>query len=97
MKHAISANRLTDGVVVFFAAGRWVERLADASLYAEKAELETALEQARQDERRNVVVEAYAFDVQEGPQGPRAGHLREAIRAAGPTVHRDHGKQAQGL
>ena len=96
MKQAISANRLTDGIVVFFTAGEWVERLAEASFFADKAELEAALEQAKQDETRNIVVEAYAFDVNEGPQGPRAGQLREAIRAEGPTVHRDHGKQAQG-
>ena len=27
----------------------------------------------------------------------RAAHIRDAIRAAGPTVHLDHGKQAAGL
>ena len=55
-----------------------------------------ALARAQEDEARNLVVEPYAVAVEErnGHVAPKA--LREAIRAAGPTVRRDLGKQAQG-
>ncbi|HEY8579311.1 MAG TPA: DUF2849 domain-containing protein [Beijerinckiaceae bacterium] len=97
MKHAISANRLADGTVVFFKApASWAERLEDAALYDDAAAAEAALETARADERRNVVVEPYVFAVRDGAGAPKADHIREAIRAAGPTVRRDLGKQALG-
>ena len=43
------------------------------------------------------VVDPYAVEVElrNGHYAPKA--LREAIRAAGPTVRRDLGKQAEGL
>ena len=55
-----------------------------------------ALARAKQDEASNIVVDPYAIAVEErnGHLAPKA--LREAIRAAGPTIRRDLGKQAQG-
>jgi hypothetical protein len=95
MRYAISANRLLDGIVVFYAPGdRWAERLADAALYYDKAQADAALEAARTHEKKNVVVEAFVFAVKAGAHGPAADHIRDAIRAAGPTVRRDLGKQA---
>jgi hypothetical protein len=95
MRYAISANRLLDGIVVFYAPGDgWAERLADAAFYDDKAQAEAALEAARAHEKKNVVVEAFVFAVKAGAQGPAADHIRDAIRAEGPTVRRDLGKQA---
>jgi hypothetical protein len=95
MRYAISANRLLDGIVVFYAPGdAWVERLADAALFDDKTQAEAALEAARAHEKKNVVVEAFVFAVKAGPRGPAADHIRDAIRAAGPSVRRDLGKQA---
>ena len=56
-----------------------------------------ATARALEDAARNLVVDVYAFpvEVRNGHVVPKA--LREAIRAAGPTVRRDLGKQAQGL
>ncbi len=97
MRYAISANRLRDGLVVFFAPGEtWVEQLADARLFDAEAEAESALERARADEKKNLIVEAFVFAVKAGAQGPVANHIRDAIRATGPTVRRDLGKQAAG-
>ncbi len=60
------------------------------------AETADALKQAQAAEVANVVVEPYLVPVEErnGHIAPKA--LREAIRAAGPTVRRDLGKQAHG-
>jgi hypothetical protein len=95
MKNAISANRLSDGIVIFFAGDAgWVETLAKARLFEDGAATEAALEQARVSERANQLVEPYAFAVRDHAGVTTADHLREAIRAAGPTVRRDLGKQA---
>ncbi|HQP21406.1 MAG TPA: DUF2849 domain-containing protein, partial [Phenylobacterium sp.] len=35
---ALTANRLSDGEVVFWKAGQWVERFADAELFGADAQ-----------------------------------------------------------
>jgi hypothetical protein len=98
MPDVITANRLRDGVVVFQTAeDDWSEDFNRAQVRADPQATAGALERARQDEANNLVVDAYAVAVEErnGHLTPRA--LREAIRAAGPTIRRDLGKQARGL
>lgn len=92
---AVTANRLGDGIVVWLAReGGWVERLNEAGVFTPD-ESEAALAQAKQDERRRLVVDAYLIDVEAGPTGPRALRYREQLRAAGPSVRTDLGKQAE--
>jgi sulfite reductase (NADPH) hemoprotein beta-component len=98
MSEIITANRLADGVVVFQNAdGGWDDDFNRAAVHAGKEEIAAALTRARLDEGRNLVVDAYAVEVEarNGHYAPKA--LREAIRAAGPTTRRDLGKQALGL
>ena len=90
----ITANRLGDGVVVFLNNANWVETLTQGSLFGNADAVAAALVQAKADEARDVVVEPYAIDVVDRNGTPHAKHLREAIRAAGPTIRRDLGKQA---
>ena len=97
MPFIITANRLADGVVVFQSDDRsWSEDFRRAALLPDKPAASAALALAKEDETRNLVVDAYEAPVEErnGHFAPKA--LREAIRAAGPTVRRDLGKQAQG-
>ncbi len=97
MPDVITANRLTDGVVVFQTADGWSEDFNRAAVCADPQATSSALERAKQDEASNIVVDPYAVTVAErnGHTAPKA--LREAIRAAGPTIRRDLGKQARGL
>jgi hypothetical protein len=98
MPDVITANRLTDGVVVFQTADAgWSEDFNRAAVMADSQATADALNRARRDEAANLVVDPYAFPVEErnGHVAPKA--LREAIRAAGPTNRRDLGKQAVGL
>ncbi|KAA0688906.1 DUF2849 domain-containing protein [Azospirillum brasilense] len=94
---AITANRLRDGEVIFLAPGpdlRWVERLDDAALF-EDATADAALAAAKaQAEGEQFAVDVYAFDlrVADGQRVPVK--TRERIRALGPTVRIDLGKQA---
>jgi Protein of unknown function (DUF2849) len=98
MPDVITANRLTDGVVVFQTADEgWSEDFNRAAVLPDAAATASALVRAKQDEVNNIVVDPYAVVVEErnGHMAPKA--LREAIRAAGPTNRRDLGKQALGL
>lgn len=92
---AITANRLRDGVVVFLGPGAaWVEAFADAALFpAQEADpaLTAAKEQA---EREQFGVDIYAFDVEEENGVTVPVKMRERIRALGPSVRTDLGKQA---
>jgi len=91
----VTANRLIDGIVVFQdEAGGWSEDFARAAAHEDAA---AALARASQDVAASLVVDPYAIEVElrNGHYAPKA--LREAIRASGPTVRRDLGKQADGL
>jgi hypothetical protein len=97
MSDIITANRLIDGIVLFQdAAGGWVEDFAHAAILNDAEATKAALARARQDEARDLVVDAYAVVVElsNGHYAPKA--LRELIRATGPTTRLDLGKQAQG-
>jgi len=91
----VTANRLTDGIVVFQdAAGGWSEDYARAAVCDDST---AALVRASQDVAACLILDPYAIEVElrNGHYAPKA--LREAIRATGPTVRRDLGKQAEGL
>lgn len=97
MNGMITANRLGDGVVVFLdAKGAWTEDFHLAAVLADEAAKAAALARGKQSEAANEIVDPYWIDLES-----RAGHLvpkalREAIRASGPTIRKDLGKQAHG-
>jgi hypothetical protein len=96
MSEVITANRLIDGTVVFLAETEWVEDFARASIYETADASKAALARAKEDEARDIVVDAYPIvvELRGGHYAPKA--LREFIRASGPTIRTDLGKQAQG-
>ena len=95
MLQVLTANRLIDGEVVYLAPdGAWVERLEGARLFEAKAEAEASLEVGLQAEREQKIVHAYLFDVTRAGAALKPVKQREIIRAAGPTVRLDLGKQA---
>ena len=96
MPQVLTANRLLDGEVVYLAAdGAWVEDLDAAAILATKAEGEAALAKGLHAEENQQVVHAYVFDVVNAVAPLRPVKQREIIRAAGPTVRTDLGKQAR--
>ncbi len=98
MPQIVSANRLTDGIVVFLAASdAWVEGIAGARIFDDKASLEAGMATAGRASAENIVVDVAPVEVAQTPRGPEPKHIRDRIRAAGPTVRTDHGKQAAGL
>lgn len=96
---AITANRLDDGEVVYYTAERgWSLDLGAARVIALDEDLEPWLSAAEADMTARVVVDVYPFDVAattaDGTPDLAALSAREKIRAAGPTVRLDLGKQA---
>ncbi|HEX4301512.1 MAG TPA: DUF2849 domain-containing protein [Rhizomicrobium sp.] len=96
----LTANRLVDGDVLYWKNGSWVLALADGEVFADPKAADAALAAAQKDVLGNVVVAPYLFDVKitlDSKSGARGIHPvkeREIIRAAGPTVREDLGKQA---
>lgn len=93
----ITANRLRDGIVVFMTrTGEWSETIDEAALALEP-EAAAALEaRAKEDEQRTLVTGSYLVDAERVGGRVRASHIRERMRALGPTVRIDLGKQAEG-
>ena len=94
---AITASDLRDGEAVFWAAGAWVKRFADAELFDPldtPDALDSAITEAKS--QATLVVEPYVIDLalEDGVAVPTS--YRERVRALGPTIHPDMGKQAEG-
>ena len=95
MAQVLTANRLDDGEVVYLAAdGAWVLSLSAAKILATAADGAADLKIGEQAEREQLIVHAYLFDVTISDGQVKPVKMREVIRAAGPTVRRDLGKQA---
>jgi len=88
----VTAHDLKTGEVVYLtAADEWSHLLIDATAFADE-EGDAALAKAKAQQTR--VTNAYLIEA-EGPGQPAARvRLREIIRARGPTVRLDLGKQA---
>lgn len=93
----LTANRLRDGDVVYWRAGEWVAAFEQGEVFPSPADAEAALATAQKFVAANVVVNAYLFEARADADGVRPVKEREIIRAAGPTVRADLGKQAAGL
>ncbi len=93
----VTANRLGDGEVVYLGPDlRWTARLEEAARLETKALAQERLTVAQKSVEEQIVVAPYLIELAETPQGLVPVRQREVIRAAGPTVRRDLGKQAQG-
>jgi len=92
--HAVTANRLIDGEVVFWSPQGWADQFADAAFFPSADEAALVVEAAKA--RPIDVVDPYRIDIFEGAGGPAPVSYRERVRALGPTIHPDLGKQAVG-
>jgi hypothetical protein len=80
----LTGNDLPTGDVVWWTGSDWSRHVADAVDVDHQGEAIAAREEA---ERR--VNSPYVIDAEVTPQGPRPGHIKDRIRAAGPTVRLD--------
>lgn len=92
----VTANRLDDGIVVFLGRSlRWADQIGDVAPFEDDDAVERALALAARAVENREIVEPYAIDVSCEPDGLMPVRLREVIRAKGPTVRLDLGKQAE--
>lgn len=91
----LTANRLDDGAVVYLAPdGQWREAPGQALIVSGPDAAKAAEAAGLQAEAARLVVGSYLMDVVADAGAPRPKSMRERIRAAGPSVRLDLGKQA---
>jgi len=87
MPNVITANRLTDGIVVYLAPdGGWVEELARARLADTEEETKRLEAKAAKAVAERKVVAVYPMDVAVQDGMPVALSVRERIRASHRTT-----------
>ena len=92
----ISANRLGDGLVVYLKRDNgWSEYISDAQVYSDEAASDAALRKAHDAEEACIIVNPYLICIDENGAQYNPTKYRELIRAMGPTVKLDLGKQAR--
>jgi hypothetical protein len=93
--NVITANRLHDGVVIYWAeSGDWV---VDIDAACVDADAESLLSRAKVGDWSLTAVDAYAIEVTRTPEGHvHPTQIKEIIRTKGPTVRLDLGKQVWG-
>jgi hypothetical protein len=95
----VTANRLSDGLVVYLCGAgwgaAWSERIEDARIARAEEDAATLLAQAEGPGQEVRVIGPYLIEVAREGAVPRPVSHREAIRAQGPTVRLDLGKQAE--
>ncbi len=92
----LTANRLREGDVVYLTADDgWSTRFADAMTLADDDAADQLLKQAERDVAARLIVAPYLMKVAEDAGRLTPLSQREAIRARGPSVRPDLGKQAE--
>ena len=91
----VTANRTTDGAVVFWTAdGAWSSELAGAAVASTAREAGALLAAASADDLNAVGPYVAPIDLSAGGE-PGPGNLRERIRLAGPTFGLPGGARAR--
>jgi hypothetical protein len=91
----MTANRLSDGEAVWLAADHsWAERIEGAEIARDEATAEKLERAGRAAFLKNEVLDLALVDIEIVGGRIRPLRLRERIRAAGPSIHKELGKQA---
>lgn len=80
----LTGNDLRTGAVIWWAGHHWSLHVEDAIDVGERGEAILAAEEGA---RR--VNAAYIIDAAATPGGPRPAHIKDRVRALGPTVRPD--------
>jgi hypothetical protein len=80
----LTGNDLATGDVTWWTGSGWSRHVEDAADVGDAGEAIAKTEEAAQ--RVNV---PYVIDAVATPQGPRPAHIKDRVRALGPTVRLD--------
>ena len=85
----VTANRLSDGLVVYLNGAGWSERIENARIAGDAVAADGLLIQAEGPGQAIRVIDPYLIEVTRVGAVPRPVSHREVIRAQGPTVRTD--------
>ena len=92
----VTANRLGDGLAVFYTKeGEWHHLIDQAALVEQGDVADQLLAGASDDANQLIVVDPYLIDVKEEGGSYTPSRYREMIRTLGPSVRTDLGYQAK--
>lgn len=80
----LTGNDLVTGDVVWWTGEGWSRHLEEAVDVGDHGEV-----LAREEEATRRVNVPYVIDAEATPEGPRPAHIKDRIRALGPTVRPD--------
>lgn len=80
----LTGNDLKSGDVIWWAGDGWSRQVAEAADIGDKGD-----DLARTEEAALRVIGAYVIDATISEDGPRPAHIKDRIRALGPTVRPD--------
>ena len=90
----VTANNLANGLAVFLKSdGTWSLVLSDAEIAGNEEDADALLKKGEVSESTNEVVAPYLIDVRSEGGAVEAVHIREHMRATGPSVRKDLWKQ----
>ena len=94
--HIISANDLIEGDVVYLTAQKdWSGNILDAHVVEDKDQLEEFNQIGQEAIKNNQVIDAHAVPVTVEDNIIIPRHIKERIRAKGPSIHPQFGKQSE--
>ena len=97
-EYVVTANHVLSGDTVFRAPDdTWVRGIDQAAVLKCEDSGFVALGEAQKDEHANIVMGAYLVEVSRETGAIRPVHIRERIRALGPTVRADLALAAEGF
>ncbi len=85
----VTANRLSDGLVVYLNGAGWSGRIEDARVASDDAAADGLLVRAGGPGQAIQVIDPYLIEITREGAVPRPVSNRESIRAQGPTVRTD--------
>ena len=97
MKSTITANRLTNGAVLFLTATEtWSEKMTDAGVATDQPTEDKMLKAGLASAEAQYVVDPYVVPLIEGQDEISPVDRRERIRGTGPTVQLEFNTRLHG-
>ena len=82
----LTGNDLGSGDVIWWTGTGWSRKIEEAVDAGDSGEAILALEEAARRVNASYIIQATAT-----PDGPRPAHIKDRVRAAGPSVRQDLG------
>ncbi|MCH8684258.1 DUF2849 domain-containing protein [Pedomonas mirosovicensis] len=92
MPQVMTAYDVPTGDVVYWAGNGWTRDVREAAVFDDPATAEAV---AVRDAAAQIVMDYYPIDVELKDGKPWPTRYREVVRASGPSVRLDLGKQAE--